>query len=108
MQEEVNRLNTLVQQLRYDLAKSRQALANARLTAVEAQQTRTFSERLQTTLTNVTLVGAIGMTTLGFFGVTAEDLKYDAIKKALQGLAEDMENVEPAPERDTLPPATDV
>lgn len=108
LQDEVNRLNVLIQKLRVDLAEARNALADARLTAIEAKHIRTFGERLQTTLTNVTLVGALGMATLGFFGVTAEDLKYDALKGALQDLAKDMENVRPSPVINHLPPATKV
>lgn len=108
LQGEVNRLNALFQQLRLDLAEARNALADARLTAIEAKHIRTFGQRLQTTLANVTLVGALGMATLGFFGVTAEDLKYDALKGALQDLAKDMENVRPSPVIDHLPPATKV
>ncbi len=108
LQDEVNRLKSLVQQLEREATDARRALAEERLTSVEAKQIRTFGERLHTTLTSVTLVGAIGMTTLGFFGVTAEDLKYDALKRALQGLAEDMENVRPSTEIDLLPPATEV
>lgn len=108
LQDEVNRLNTLVGQLRLDLADARLALAEALLSPAEAQRTRTFGERLQTTLTSVTLLGAMGMATLSFFGVEAKDVNYDSLKEALHGLAGDMEAVTPAPEPDTLPPSLDV
>lgn len=108
LQEEINRLHSVIEELRSDLRDAHTRLSDARLTALEAQQLRTFGERLTTTLTNITLLGTIGMGTAWFFGVPAEDLKYEALKDALQGLSTEMENAQPAPQGPTLPETTDV
>jgi hypothetical protein len=94
LQAEINGLHATIQQLRNDLREARDQLRDVRLDRLEAQQMRTFGEKLQTTLTNVTLIGTIGMSSLTFFGVRAEDLGYDALKSLLCGLAEDMCRVE--------------
>lgn len=108
LQDEINRLHNVIAQLRADLRDARTRLSDRRLTALEVQQTRTFGERLQTTLTNITLLGTIGMGTAWFFGVPADELRYEALKNALQGLSIDMEDAQPAPEAPTLPEITDV
>ncbi len=69
---------------------------------------RTFGETLQTTLTNLTLVGAIGMATLTFFGVSAEDLNYEDLKSRLNGLADAMRNAEPREDPPAFPEIHDV
>jgi hypothetical protein len=69
---------------------------------------RSFGEKLQTTLTCISLIGNLGMGSLLFFGVSAEDLRCESLRNALQNLAQDMENVQPSPEADQLPPITDV
>ncbi|WP_300018251.1 hypothetical protein [uncultured Roseobacter sp.] len=83
-------------------------LCDARLSALEAQQTRTFGQKLQTTLTSITLVGTIGMGAAWFFGVPAEELKYEALKDALQGLSSEMEKAHPTSDSAALPVTTDV
>lgn len=108
LQAEINKLHSTISELRADLQDARLQLSDARLTALEAAQVRTFGEKLQTTLANIMMIGTIGVTTAQFFGVPATELRYEALKAALQGLSSDMENVEPAHEVSNLPEATDV
>lgn len=108
LRAEINHLHSVIEQLRSDLREARSRLSDARLTALEARQLRTFGEKLQTTLTNIMMIGTIGVTTAQFFGVPPEKLRYEALKSALQGLSSEMEDAQPAPEAPTLPEATEV
>lgn len=108
LQAEINHLHSVIQQLRTELREARSRLSDARLTALEARQLRTFGEKLQTTLTNIMMIGTIGVTTAQFFGVPPEELRYEALKNAVQGLSTEMENAQPAPDTPTLPETTDV
>jgi outer membrane murein-binding lipoprotein Lpp len=108
LQAEVVDLNAIIQQLRLDLGEARSALADARLNSLEAQQVRTFGERLQTTLTNVTLVGSLGVNALLFLGIPPEDWNYQAIKDALQATSQQMRDFQPKEATDALPPTVDI
>jgi hypothetical protein len=108
IQEEINRLHRVIQSLKLELSDAKLRLQEARLNKVEAAKVRSFGEKLQTTLTCISLIGNLGMGSLLFFGVSAEDLRCESLRNALQNLAQDMENVQPSPEADQLPPITDV
>lgn len=93
LQKEVNVLHATISQLRLDLLEARQSLSDMKLDTIEAAQIRTFGEKAQTFLTNVTLVGAIGMGISSFFGVSEEQLRYEALKHELEALALEMQGV---------------
>ena len=108
LQAEINRLHGIIAELRRDLEDARFRLETAeRMNALEAAQMRTWGEKLQTTLTNVTLVGALGMSMLTFFGMKAEDLRYEGLKEQLQGLSQEMREYE-CPMPRALPDTTEV
>ncbi|MGJ8610121.1 MAG: hypothetical protein ACSHWY_03435 [Octadecabacter sp.] len=94
LQAEVNKLYSIITQLRLDLSDAHVALANKKLDAVEVAQMRTFGEKAQTFLTNITLMGAIGMGAFTFFGVDEDELKYEALKVQLDELTNQMQAVE--------------
>ena len=108
LQAEINALHETIEELRRDLREANDKLRGARLDRIEAAQTRTFGETLQTTLTNLTLVGAVGMATLTFFGVSADDLNYEDLKSRLNGLADTMRNAQPHEDPPSSPDIHDV
>ncbi|MEP5631572.1 MAG: hypothetical protein ABJP79_06800 [Tateyamaria sp.] len=103
LQAEVNGLHAVIAGLRLELSEARDALIDSRLSAVEAAQTRTFGEKTTTFLTNVTLIGAIGMGMFSFFGVDDDELKYDALKEQLDALSQEMLQAQASNQTDPAP-----
>lgn len=105
---EINRLHGVIAELRNELHEKKLELLSARLTVVEAHQIRTFGEKLNTTLVSLVTLGALAGGMAWFFGVPEEELRYQALKDRLHGLAEQMQRVEPAEGNGGLPELTEV
>ncbi len=95
---EISRLHSVIRRLQGELRTAREALRDARLDRVEAEQMRTWGERLNTTLNNVMLIGALGGGLAFFFGTEKQELRYKELKEAVDQLTNDMANAAPAPE----------
>lgn len=108
LQAEVNRLHGVIARLRTELQDARHRLRDARPTVIEAQQVRTLGEKAATFLACVATTGIIGSGIATFFGIPPEQLRYEALKNALQELSLEMENVQPTSEVTEFPEITDV
>lgn len=98
LKSEINRLNLVIITLRRDLEDTRSQLCDARLTRVEASQMRTFGERLQTTLTNISLVGSLGMNLLLFLGIEGHKVRYEELKASLDAVTDLMREAKESPD----------
>jgi hypothetical protein len=108
LQAQINALHAEKLALQRALSDAQARLRDARLDKLEVAQMRTFGEKLNTTLSSVTVLGAIGLGLLNFFGVSAEDVNYDGFKSLVCGLAEDMCAARPSEDVADLPPDTEV
>lgn len=105
---EINRLHAVIAGLERDLAKAHHALSDARLSKLEAAQQRTLGEKTQTWLTNITLIGSLGLNMAWFMGLEREDLRYPALKAQIEQRIEQMKAAESSEDDDELPSTTEL
>ncbi|WP_424964894.1 hypothetical protein [Dinoroseobacter sp. S375] len=99
---EINRLHSVIAELEQDLAKAQHALADARLSTLEAAQQRTLAEKTQTWLMNITLLGSLGLNLAWFMGLEREDLRYPALEAQFEQRIEQMKAARPSEENGDL------
>ncbi|MCA8878530.1 MAG: hypothetical protein KDA73_00960 [Rhodobacteraceae bacterium] len=97
LQALVNELHATIAQLRGELAEARQRLTDTRLDALEADEKRKKGASLLNTLASVATIGGFGLASLAFFGVEAQDLGYEGLKKEAVCLAQEMAAVQHSP-----------